>query len=153
MGHSRKSAHLRGMSTLTEKAASKSVAGGALVCSFGALLRSWLEIGASLMVWENWAWGRIMRESFLVAAVVAPLQFANAATTPARAGNGDVAAGLIGGLAAGTIIGAAVSAPRYYAPPPPVYAAPAPYCYWTHGEPVWDGYRGVWTYPSVRVCE
>ena len=61
-------------------------------------------------------------------------------------------AGLIGGLAVGTIIGAAATAPRYY-PPPPVYVAPAPYCYWTRGEPVWDGYRGVWTYPSVRVCE
>ncbi len=89
------------------------------------------------------------------------LSLSTAAVSPAHAGDGGVAAGLLGGLAAGTIIGATVAAPRYYAPPPaPVYVAPAyvapepaPYCYWTRGEPVWDGYRGVWTYPSVRVCE
>jgi hypothetical protein len=76
------------------------------------------------------------------------------ATTPVHAGGGDVAAGLLGGLAAGTIIGAAVAGPRYYAPPlPPVYVAPEPSCYWTRGQPVWDGYRGVWVYPSVQVCE
>ena len=93
-----------------------------------------------------------MKRVFLVAVAVASLEFANAAATPVRAGSGDVAAGLLGGLAAGTIVGAAVTAPRYYGPPP-VYVAPAPYCYWTRGEPVWDGYRGVWTYPAVRVCE
>jgi hypothetical protein len=82
------------------------------------------------------------------------LAFTTAGITPVRAGGRDVAAGVIGGLAAGTIIGAAVAGPRYYAPPP-VYVEPAPLapCYWTRGEPVWDGYRGVWTYPSVRVCE
>jgi len=83
--------------------------------------------------------------------LVATLALTSAATTPVRAGGGDVAAGLIGGLAAGTIIGAAVTAPRYG--PPPVYVVPGPYCYWTRGEPVWDGYRGLWTYPAVRVCE
>jgi len=93
-----------------------------------------------------------MKRFFLVAVAVATLEFTNAAATPVRAGGGDVAAGLIGGLAAGTIIGAAVTAPRYYGPPP-LYVAPAPYCYWTRGEPVWDGYRGMWTYPLFRVCE
>jgi hypothetical protein len=89
----------------------------------------------------------------LLLVTIAATSLATGATaTPARAGGGDVAAGIIGGLAAGTIIGAAVAGPRYYAPPP-VYLAPAPYCYWTRGEPVWDGYRGVWTYPAVRVCE
>jgi hypothetical protein len=88
---------------------------------------------------------------FLLVTIAATSVAASAATTPVRAGGGDVAAGVIGGLAAGTIIGAAVTAPRYYAPP--VYVAPSPYCYWTRGEPVWDGYRGVWTYPAVRVCE
>jgi hypothetical protein len=96
--------------------------------------------------------GRTMKKLFLVALAGAALELATAVSTPARAGGSDVAAGLIGGLAAGTIIGAAVAGPRYY-PPPPVYVAPAPYCYWTRGEPVWDGYRSVWTYPSVRVCE
>jgi hypothetical protein len=95
----------------------------------------------------------MMKRYSLVAILAVPLVLASAADTPARAGGGDVAAGLIGGLAAGTIIGAAVAGPRYYAPPPPVYLAPAPYCYWTRGEPVWDGYRGVWTYPAVQVCQ
>jgi hypothetical protein len=74
---------------------------------------------------------------------------------PAQAGNGGaVAAGVIGGLAAGAIIGGAVaSQPRYYAPAP-VYVAPPPArCYWTRGEPVWDGYRGAWVRPRVQVCE
>jgi hypothetical protein len=75
-------------------------------------------------------------------------------TTPVRAGDGGgVAAGLIGGLAAGTIIGAAVAGPRYYAPPPPPPVYVGPTCYWTQGQPVWDEYRGAWTYPPVRVCE
>jgi hypothetical protein len=87
-----------------------------------------------------------MKKLFLVALAGAALELATAVSTPARAGGSDVATGLIGGLAAGTIIGAAVAGPRYY-PPPPVYVAPA------RGEPVWDGYRSVWTYPSVRVCE
>jgi hypothetical protein len=95
-----------------------------------------------------------MKRLSIVPAVVASLAFSSVASTPVRAGGGDVAAGVIGGLAAGTIIGAAVAGPHYYAPPPPpppLYAVPA--CYWTQGQPVWDPYRGVWTYPPVRVCE
>jgi hypothetical protein len=84
----------------------------------------------------------------------------SAAMVPAQsyAGGGDVAAGVIGGLAVGAMIGAAASQPRY-APPPPVYYAPAPVyaapppCYWTRGEPVWDGMRGTWVRPRVRVCQ
>jgi hypothetical protein len=89
-------------------------------------------------------------QRFILIAVA--LTLTSAATRPVHAGGGDVAAGLIGGLAAGTIIGAAVAGPRYYAPPP-VYVAPALSCYWTRGQPVWDGYRGVWTYPVIQVCE
>lgn len=71
--------------------------------------------------------------------------------TPAHAGSGDVAAGLIGGFAAGAIVGSAL-APR----PAPVYVAPAPVyadpqCYWTRGRPMWDGYR--WVRPRVWVCD
>jgi hypothetical protein len=81
-------------------------------------------------------------------------------STETRAGDGQVAAGIVGGLAVGTILGAAVAAPRYYAPPPPpayvapapVYVAPPPRCYWTYGEPVWDGWRGVWVRQRVQVC-
>jgi hypothetical protein len=96
--------------------------------------------------------GRDMKRYSLVT-MVSALALTSAATTPVRAGGGDVAAGVIGGLAAGTIIGAAVAGPRYYAAPPPVYVAPGPACYWARGQPVWDGYRGVWTYPAVQVCE
>jgi hypothetical protein len=93
--------------------------------------------------------GHNMKRFLLVAAAVT---LALTSTVPVQAGGGDVAAGLIGGLAAGTITGAAVTAPRYY-DPPPLYVAPAPYCYWTQGQLVWDPYRGVWMYPTVRVCE
>src|SRR5262249_56205009 len=89
---------------------------------------------------------------FLLLPALVMLALTGTATTPVRAGGSDVAAGLIGGLAAGTIIGAAGTAPRYYGPPP-VYVAPAPYCYWTPGEPVWDGDPGGWMYPAVTGCE
>jgi hypothetical protein len=94
-------------------------------------------------------------KQLVAAVVVASLAFTSAAVTPVRAGDGSgVAAGLLGGLAAGAIVGAAVAGPRYYPPPPaPVYVEPAPNCYWTRGQPVWDGYRGAWVYPNVRVCE
>jgi len=74
-----------------------------------------------------------------------------------RAGGGEVAAGLLGGFAAGAIVGSALAprpyyygpAPVYVAPPPPAFVAPA--CYWTRGEPVWNGY--AWVRPRVQVCE
>jgi hypothetical protein len=71
---------------------------------------------------------------------------------PSRADNGQVAAGVIGGLAVGTLFGAAMAQPRYYAPAP-VYVAPPPTCYWTRGRPVWDEYRGVWVRPRMQVCD
>jgi hypothetical protein len=78
-------------------------------------------------------------------------------TAPAQAGGngGAVAAGVIGGLAVGSMLGAAAAQPRYYGPAPaPVYVAPPPSsCYWTRGEPVWDGYRGAWVRPRVQVCD
>jgi hypothetical protein len=76
----------------------------------------------------------------------------------ARAENGQIAAGILGGLAAGAIIGSAMRPPPvYYAPapvyaPPPVYYAPAPTCYFAPGAPVWDQWRGIWVRPQVRVC-
>jgi hypothetical protein len=76
----------------------------------------------------------------------------------ARAENGQIAAGVLGGLAAGTLLGSAIArppyapAPVYVAPPPPVvYEAPA--CYWTRGAPVWDDWRGIWVPPRVQVCD
>jgi hypothetical protein len=72
--------------------------------------------------------------------------------TAARAGGGDLAAGLLGGLAVGTIVGTAAAQPHYYVPyyaPAPVYV-PAPHC-WFEGQRVWDGYGYV--IERVRVCE
>jgi hypothetical protein len=77
-----------------------------------------------------------------------------AAPAPAQAGNrGAVAAGVLGGLAVGAIVGSAAAQPRYYAPAPVYAAPPPPACYWTRGEPVWDGYRGVWVRPRMQVCD
>jgi hypothetical protein len=78
--------------------------------------------------------------------------FSGLITTPAMAGGGDVAAGLLGGLAVGALVGSAAAQPRYYAPyyaPAPVYV-PAPRC-WLERERVWDGYGYVLQH--VRVCE
>ncbi len=86
-----------------------------------------------------------------------------AAPIQARAENGQVAAGILGGLAAGALIGSAVRPappppPAYYypapayAPPPPAYV-PAPSCYYAPGAPVWDSFRGMWVRPQVQVCE
>ena len=77
------------------------------------------------------------------------------ATVWAGDGGGFVA-GAVGGLAAGTLLGIAASGPHYAPPPPPYYApepAYGPECYWTRGQPYWDGYAGAWVYPRVRVCQ
>jgi hypothetical protein len=90
----------------------------------------------------------------LIVLVTAATMGAAILPAPAQAGGngGAVAAGVIGGLAVGGMLGAAAaSQPRYYAPAP-VYVAPPPSCYWTRGEPVWDGYRGAWVRPRVQVC-
>ena len=98
-----------------------------------------------------------MRKMCAAVLISTPLLAAGVGGTPAYAGGGDVAAGLFGGLAVGTLLGVAVSQPHYLPPPPPVYAAPeparGPACYWTHGDPYWDGYRAAWIYPRVWVCE
>src|SRR5712664_1917990 len=80
-----------------------------------------------------------------------------------HAENGQVAAGILGGLAAGALIGSAVRPapppPAYYypapayAPPPPAYVVPTPSCYFTPGAPVWDSFRGAWVRPRVQVCD
>jgi hypothetical protein len=69
---------------------------------------------------------------------------------PAAAGD-NVAGALLGGLAVGTLFGIAASSPPpvvYVAPPPPAYV---PSCYWTRGQPMWDGYR--WHRPRIQVCD
>jgi len=114
-------------------------------CSFssdaGASLISRLGIRAIVDSGSIRANGIINETAFMRVSSDGIAALTNAATGLAHAGGGDVAAGLIGGLAAGTIIGAAVAGPRYYALPPPVYVAPGPSCYWTRGQPMWDGYE------------
>jgi len=96
----------------------------------------------------------VMSIGLAVALMGAPIQ--------ARAENGQVAAGILGGLAAGALIGSAARPappPAYYypapvyAPPPPAYVVPPPSCYYTPGQPVWDSFRGMWVRPSVQVCD
>lgn len=90
----------------------------------------------------------------LIVLVAAATMGAAILPAPAQARGGALAAGIIGGLAAGAIIGsAAASAPRYYEPAPVYVAPPPPQCYWTRGQPVWDGYRGYWVRPRVQVCQ
>jgi len=98
-----------------------------------------------------------MRKICSILFLSAVLPLGSVAISPAHAGDGGgVAAGIVGGLAAGTLLGIAASGPHYYGPPPPAYYGPpepvyGPSCYWTHGQPYWDGYG--WVYPRVHVCE
>ena len=79
-----------------------------------------------------------------------------AAFTPqARAENGQIAAGVAGGLLGGMLLGGALAArpapppPTYYAPPPePVYVE-EPACRMVR-ERYWDGYD--WRFRRVEVC-
>ncbi len=71
----------------------------------------------------------------------------------ARAENGQIAAGVVGGLIGGALLGGALARP---APPPPVYYAPAPVyveepaCRIVR-ERYWDGYG--WQIRRLRVCD
>ena len=91
---------------------------------------------------------RISCRQGLAVSLAALTVFSGLITTPATAGGGDVAAGVLGGLAVGALVGSAAAQPRYYAPAP-VYV-PAPRC-WLEHERVWDGYGYV--IQRVRVCE
>jgi hypothetical protein len=72
---------------------------------------------------------------------------------PASAENGQIAAGVVGGLVGGALLGGALARP---APPPPVYYEPAPVyveepaCRVAH-ERYWDGY--AWQFRRVEVCD
>ena len=69
----------------------------------------------------------------------------------AKAGDGQIAAGVAGGLIGGALLGGAIAASR----PAPVYAAPAPVyveepaCRMVR-ERFWDGYG--WRFRRVEVC-
>ena len=79
---------------------------------------------------------------------------AHSLSVPVRAENGNIAAGVVGGLLGGALIGGAIASRP--APPPPVYYAPAPVyveepppCRWAR-QRFWDGYG--WQYRRVQVC-
>ena len=81
------------------------------------------------------------------------------ADMPARAENGQIAAGIAGGLIGGALIGGALaSRPTYEPPPPAIYYEPAPAPVVVE-EPVcrvvreeyWDGY--VYRIRRVPVCD
>ncbi len=73
---------------------------------------------------------------------------------PARAENGEIAAGVVGGLIGGALLGGALASRP--APPPPAYYAPAPVyveeppCRFVR-ERYWDGYD--WHFRRVQVCD
>jgi hypothetical protein len=73
---------------------------------------------------------------------------------PASAENGQIAAGVVGGLIGGALLGGALASRP--APPPPVYYAPAPVyveepvCRFVR-ERYWDGFG--WVYRRVEVCD
>jgi hypothetical protein len=91
-----------------------------------------------------------MGKAAIVLIAMVPISFA----CPARAENGNIAAGVVGGLIGGALLGGALAARP--APPPPVYYAPAPVyveeppCRWAR-ERYWDGYG--WQYRRVQVCD
>jgi len=86
-------------------------------------------------------------------AVVLIALVASSLATPTRAENGNIAAGVVGGLIGGALLGGAIASRP---PPPPVYYAPAPVyveepsCRWAR-ERFWDGYG--WQYRRVQVCD
>ena len=90
----------------------------------------------------------------IASAIAAVALVANASLlpAPARAENGEIAAGVVGGLIGGALLGGALARP---APPPPIYYAPEPVYV---EEPIcrlvreryWDGYG--WRIRRVQVC-
>ena len=91
----------------------------------------------------------------IVSAIVAVTLAASPLLLPAsaRAENGQIAAGVVGGLIGGALLGGALASRP--APPPPVYYAPEPVyveepaCRLVR-ERYWDGYG--WMYRRVQVC-
>ena len=92
----------------------------------------------------------------IASAIVAVTMAASPLLLPAsaRAENGEIAAGVVGGLIGGALLGGALASRP--APPPPVYYAPAPVyveepaCRIVR-ERFWDGYD--WRYRRVEVCD
>jgi hypothetical protein len=98
--------------------------------------------------------GHIMRNIASVVGVVAVSAATFFSPAPATAENGQIAAGVVGGLIGGALLGGALASRP--APPPPVYYSPAPVyveepvCRFVR-ERYWDGYG--WVYRRVQVCD
>jgi hypothetical protein len=94
--------------------------------------------------------GKIASAIVAVTLVAGPLF----SSVPAKAENGQIAAGVVGGLIGGALLGGALAARP--APPPPVYYAPEPVyveepaCRLVR-ERYWDGYG--WQFRRVQVCD
>jgi hypothetical protein len=94
----------------------------------------------------------------IASAIVAVTLAAGPLLVPAsaRAENGNIAAGVVGGLIGGALLGGALAQPVPPPPPPPVYYAPEPVyveepaCRWVR-ERYWDGYG--WQLRRVQVCD
>ena len=91
---------------------------------------------------------KIASIAFAGCAAIAVLAIAS--PNHARAGDG-FAAGVLGGFAAGAIVGSMAPPPVYIAPAPVYVVPPPPTCYWTRGEPFWNGHR--WVRPRMQVCD
>ena len=100
---------------------------------------------------------RTMRRliSSLIVLVLVSGPFA-VATSSARAENGQIAAGVAGGLLGGVLLGGALASRPAYAYPPPVYYAPAPVYVEESAcrivrQRFWDGYG--YRSRRVQVCD
>jgi hypothetical protein len=94
-----------------------------------------------------------MKKSLAAFVAVATIAGSLVSMAPAaRAENGQIAAGVAGGLIGGALLGGAIAASR----PAPVYVAPAPVyveeppCRWVR-ERFWDGY--AWRFRRIEVCD
>lgn len=94
--------------------------------------------------------GKITQGTAALILVAGPISL----PVPARAENGQIAAGVVGGLIGGALIGGALASrpappPRVYYAPEPVYVE-EPVCRVVH-ERYWDGYG--WVYRRVQICD
>jgi hypothetical protein len=97
--------------------------------------------------------GHIMRNIASAVGVVAVAAATFLSPGPATAENGQIAAGVVGGLIGGALLGGALASRPA---PPPVYYAPAPVyveepvCRFVR-ERYWDGFG--WVHRRVEVCD
>src|SRR5690242_17703255 len=102
-------------------------------------------------------WHSIIQEDPMMKKLL-PLAFVALCLVPtaSQAHDGQIAAGVAGGLLGGMLLGGAL-APRPYYAPAPVYVEPEPVyerrCYWSRGEAYWDDWSERWVRPRVRVCD